>query len=129
MAINDNAVSKSGQPIIIKVLTNDSTGLTVQAVAVPKHGKVEIVNGEIRYTPNAGFRGKDRFQYTAVSSDGTQRVAEVVVDVRPTPSVLESLSLTGANSKQLAEWAIMIVGVGILLLVVTRRRKQRDISM
>ena len=68
-AKDDEAVTKTDAPITIDVLANDSdedgdalfaTGITQS----PAHGTVSIQSdGQVRYTPNAGFMGEDVLVY------------------------------------------------------------------
>ena len=53
----------------------------------PSHGTVTAENGEMRYTPDAGFAGDDTFQYSAGGPCGTITVTvEAAPAVTPTPS-------------------------------------------
>ena len=68
------------------VLANDTSNsgsgeLTITDVSAPANGTAEIVDGQIVYTPNPGFSGKDTFTYTITDSNGltTTATASVVV--------------------------------------------------
>jgi len=74
-------------PIIISVLENDvdgvGDGLEIVDVTQPEHGSVEIVDGEILYTPDPGYNGEDEFEYSIIDGNGFLSEAPVVVDVIP----------------------------------------------
>ena len=76
-ALRDEAAVRSGTKLLLPlggVLANDTDldgdALTVTAHTDPEHGTATVAaNGEVRYTPDAGFVGADEFDYTV--SDGT----------------------------------------------------------
>lgn len=82
---NDDLVQTAGSTIDISVLTNDiddgaPMALSVDSVAEPMHGFATVVGNQIRYTPQLGFYGNDRFTY--IITDGeTQAMGEVMVKV------------------------------------------------
>ncbi|MBF4601095.1 tandem-95 repeat protein [Frigoribacterium sp. VKM Ac-1396] len=65
------------------LLVNDlGTGLTLTSVGTPSHGTIVTQpNGSAVYTPDAGFSGTDRVEYTATDASGrsTKAVATIVV--------------------------------------------------
>ena len=72
---------------VLAVLAND-TGLgdgpiTFPIVTNPSNGTLEIVGGELRYTPVANFSGTDVFTYTIRDLDGQQANTAVFVTVTP----------------------------------------------
>ena len=79
VAIQDFATS-TGDSTVIAVETNDE-GLSLQIdnVSDPANGTAVIDSGAVRYTPDAGFYGLERFTYTlngaGGSSEGTVMVA------------------------------------------------------
>ena len=90
VAVNDVIVNaQQDSALNINVLANDSdadagTTLTIQSVAAPAHGSTSIVAGQVQYTPNAGFFGRDKFTYVISDGVGGTATATVTLDVRPT---------------------------------------------
>ncbi|MDX1547410.1 MAG: CHRD domain-containing protein [Rhodothermales bacterium] len=105
-AVADTVTLRINGTAEIAVLANDTDpegdALTVEALPVrPMHGQAEIIDGgtRIRYTPDAGFLGSDRFEYTV--SDGVPRGgaparAAVVLRVLPPDGAFEA-NLSGGN--------------------------------
>lgn len=88
MAGNDSASLQANQNATINVLANDtSEGGTLDTASIniaagPAHGTAAIANGQIVYTPTAGYSGSDSFQYSVKDNLGaTSNVATVSVDV------------------------------------------------
>ncbi|QFU76901.1 retention module-containing protein [Halioglobus maricola] len=86
-AIDDEATTDPGVPVVITVETNDifAEGEDVISITQPDNG-VAVLNGDdtVTYTPNDGFFGTDTFTYTATNPDGTQGdTAIVTVIVNP----------------------------------------------
>lgn len=84
VAADDAATTSEDTAVTIPVLTNDSDSdtatLTLQSVTQPANGAVQIVQGQVRYTPNPNFNGSETFTYTV--TDGTATAtANVVVTV------------------------------------------------
>ncbi|MDB6122210.1 MAG: sulfatase [Pedosphaera sp.] len=82
---DDFAITSMATPIMVNLLANDTDDglpapLTITSVSQPFAGNAVIVNGQIRYTPNAGFLGEDSFTYT-VSDGAAQSSAKVQVKV------------------------------------------------
>ena len=62
----------------------DRAGLRIRSFGQPEHGTVESDGeGELVYTPAAGFMGRDRFDYDAVDRRGKSASISVSLDVRP----------------------------------------------
>ena len=85
-AQDDSATTPLNTAVVINVLNNDSTNsgsgeLTISSVETPQNGTASIVNGQIVYTPNAGFTGTDRFTYTITDSNGETATATATVVV------------------------------------------------
>ncbi|MGF1547930.1 MAG: choice-of-anchor C family protein, partial [Thiotrichales bacterium] len=69
----DNDIDPDGDPITV-------TGIEVH----PTHGTVTIdAQGHFTYTPNAGFSGVDRFEYSISDGKGGCDVAKVTMTVAP----------------------------------------------
>ncbi len=89
VAANDTVtVDEDSGATVVNVLANDSTGpdtgetLTVTAVTQPANGTVELVGGEVRFTPAPDFSGTTSFTYT-VSDGALTATATVTVTVTP----------------------------------------------
>lgn len=85
---DDRAMTTKGTPVSVDVLANDSDPdgdpLTVGSVTQPDHGSSVIdPDDTITYTPEPGFTGRDRFEYTACDPGGLCGTATVHVRVRP----------------------------------------------
>jgi arylsulfatase A-like enzyme len=82
---DDHATTPRNTPVNIAVLANDvddgqPSPLSIVTVGAPQVGTALATNGQIRYTPNAGFLGEDSFTYTV--TDGAATVtAHVTVSV------------------------------------------------
>ncbi len=89
VAINDSATTITGQMVALDTLANDSDAdgdkLTITSVARPAHGTAEVVGGQIVYTPDHGFLGTERFQYTISDGKGNTATAIETVIVRAEP--------------------------------------------
>jgi len=89
---NDKAKTRVDRAVLINVLKNDldkdspiDPG-SLQITEPPSHGSVDLLaDGRIRYTPDAGFSGKDKFRYRlkdSVTGELSRRAAKVKVRVR-----------------------------------------------
>lgn len=88
VAQSDQAITESGQAVIINVLQNDSDPdgdvLTVTSVTQPPVGQVQIVSStQIQYQAPANFTGQVVFSYTISDGRGGTASAQVVVTVNP----------------------------------------------
>ena len=75
----------------LDVLGNDSSNsgsnqISITNVANPANGSASIVNGQIVYTPDAGFSGTDSFDYTITNSNGDTDTATATVTVNAAPN-------------------------------------------
>src|SRR5690606_33904088 len=59
----------------------DGDALEVVEVTAPAHGTAEVVDGQIRYEPEADYNGPDTFRYRVQDPDGAFAAAAVLVDV------------------------------------------------
>ncbi|MCH8830380.1 MAG: cadherin-like domain-containing protein, partial [Planctomycetes bacterium] len=95
-AQNDSVSTDEDNAVLIDVMANDSdpdgNALTIVSVTNGSNGSVVIVNGKIRYTPNANFFGTDTFTYTVGDGNGGTNTATVTVTVVAVPEIA---SLTG----------------------------------
>ncbi|GAA2503966.1 Ig-like domain-containing protein [Winogradskya humida] len=85
VATPDTAAAGAGTPVDIDVLANDTDAeneaLTLVSVSQPKHGTVKIVDGKVRYTPDAGYAGTDSFTYVVRDAAGGQSTGQISVTV------------------------------------------------
>ncbi len=97
--------TERGTAVVIDVTDNDSDPdedvLVPGALGQPTHGETAWVGGEIRYTPEPGFVGEDRFWYE-VCDASICTSALVTVTVNPgantTPVALDDLTSTPRNT-------------------------------
>ncbi|WP_299876309.1 Ig-like domain-containing protein [uncultured Cocleimonas sp.] len=83
-AANDSATTDEGKAVTINVLSNDDADASItRVVSNPSNGSATIVNGQIVYTPNAGFSGTDTFTYEVQDPQGNKTTATVTVTVNP----------------------------------------------
>jgi len=79
---DDTASTPQGQAVTINVLSNDDQDASIdRIVRQPNNGTARIVNGQILYTPAAGFTGTDSFTYEVIDPQGNKTVATVSVTV------------------------------------------------
>ncbi|MDG4548726.1 MAG: Ig-like domain-containing protein, partial [Rickettsiales bacterium] len=85
LAEDDTVTTDEDTPITIDVLSNDDDvdgdALTITSVSNPASGIAQIVNGQIKYTPNNNFNGTDTFTYTVSDGNGGTDTATVTVNV------------------------------------------------
>ena len=82
----DSARTRSGVPVVINVLANDSdpmgSALTLTGVSTPTTGTAVIAANKITYTPPASYVGTVTFTYTVSNGHGGPATATVRVTVR-----------------------------------------------
>ncbi|MGB7803822.1 Ig-like domain-containing protein [Buttiauxella sp.] len=81
--VADNATTHAGQSVSTDALTNDSFSnpdATITAITNGENGRVVLQNGQLIYTPRAGFVGTDTYTYT-VTSGGVSETTTVTVNV------------------------------------------------
>lgn len=86
VAANDAAtVNFDSVNNLINVLANDSDpdgdALVISGVSTPMHGSAQIVDGQVSYTPMAGYSGPDSFTYTIVDDNGGAATGTVSITV------------------------------------------------
>lgn len=85
----DTARTRSGVPVTISVLANDTDPdgdpIRVESVVAQPAAGIATVNddGTITYTPEAGFKGTDRFGYVIADQFGDRALGDVLVGVIP----------------------------------------------
>jgi hypothetical protein len=102
----DRAVSTpQNTPIEIALLASDPEGqpLVFQVTAAPANGALDpLGGGRFRYTPAAGFSGRDTFTFAASDGQVSSNSATVAVQVLPPPQseVAPLLGLATPGSKE-----------------------------
>lgn len=83
-AFDDEIYTTSGSSVEYNVLANDAYGKAANSVNIhqPQYGTLEVLSeGEVAYTPPAGFEGVDQFTYTSNSPGGQTETATAFVYV------------------------------------------------
>lgn len=93
---DDAAGTPGATAVLVDVLRNDPSDVTLDEVSAPGHGEAAVVDGQVRYLPDPAFRGTDTFTYT-VSLDGRSAWASVSVAVDN-----QAPRLKGTHLEQLA---------------------------
>jgi hypothetical protein len=124
IAKDDHRTTGEGQAINITVLSNDDPvhGAPVTALDVvsdPGHGTAKVHGHLIKYTPDAGFTGKDTFDYTYATPNGT---ATATVTVTIVPGAVGVLPDTGGGDVRLLGLGMLLVASGGWLMAEGRRR-------
>ena len=104
VAVADSASTNEGTPVLINVLANDTDVdgdlLAIASVGSAVNGIVQIENGQVRYSPNAGFIGSDSFNYWISDGAGGTAQASAAVTVEAASTQTTAVSVTfrqGAN--------------------------------
>lgn len=84
---DDVATTKEDRPVMVDVLANDSDveddELRIEAASIPSLGTAKVVAGtSIRYVPDPGRTGTDRFDYEVCDTGGACGFATVTVTIR-----------------------------------------------
>lgn len=87
----DTAQTSIDTPVTLNVLANDSDpeddDLSVTGITQPGNGSATFnANGQVQYTPAAGFLGSDTFTYTVTDSAGNSATGTVTVQVVEGPA-------------------------------------------
>jgi hypothetical protein len=86
-AIDDTALTNQDAPVLVDVLANDTgESLTITGFTDGANGTVQMVGGQLLYTPDSCFSGTDTFTYT-ISGTGTPD--ETVPGAIITPGVIK----------------------------------------
>ena len=90
IARTDLARTRSGVPVAIEVVANDSDPdgdiIAVENIRTqPTGGVARVEAGVVVYTPGDTFTGTDRFTYALVDAGGEIAIGEVLVGVMPLP--------------------------------------------
>jgi PKD repeat protein len=86
VAVNDQALTQVGTPVIIDVLGNDFDPdggvLDLIVSSLPRNGRLELLPTRVLvYTPFIGFSGVDRFEYRVTSGGRISAPATVEIQV------------------------------------------------
>jgi hypothetical protein len=113
VANNDSVTTPQDTPVTFNVLVNDSDPngdtLRVDGNAAAAHGTViiQLLTGDVTYTPNAGYSGPDSFTYVVRDSRGATDSATVTITVTPanaapvadaSATALQVISPNGSNA-------------------------------
>ncbi len=111
IAVDDMAATTEGVAVSISVLSNDADPdgdlLSIAMVGTPMNGTAEALQGQITYTPSAGFIGTDSFTYTV--SDGMETDDGLVTVT--VSNALDVLTLTSLNPEALGNFGVSTAGV------------------
>jgi PKD repeat protein len=124
-AQDDAATTSAGEPVTINVLSNDSDPdgdeIRVTDPGDPSNGDSDIVDGQVRYTPDEGFSGTDNFTYTITDDEGAtaQAVVTVTVNAAPSLGILEQPSEKARSGVRFDDQPIIQLrdGLGRSLLI------------
>ncbi len=120
-SINDSATTSYQTAITINVLSNDSDSdgsLNADSVTIassPANGTAEVLSdGQIRYTPNAGYSGTDTLQYTVEDNNGAvSQAATVSITVRAqvvtTPITPPPSDSGGGGGGSISLWMLLMM--------------------
>ena len=109
-AAADSAVLSWNSPATIDVLANDaasSGAVELDEVSTPGHGSASIVDGQVVYTPEAGYFGSDSLTYTVRATNGGATSSAIVA-----LTVEARLRLSGIASDSALASAQIIATVG-----------------
>ena len=85
VGVIDSIVLSNYLPTSLEVLANDSDvegdPLSIVGFGQAENGTVEIIDGQIFYTPDTGWVGEDTFTYTISDGNGGVTTVDVLVDV------------------------------------------------
>jgi hypothetical protein len=106
-ANEDEAATTADSSVVIDVLANDEDAdgtleaSTLRIQSAPQNGTARIrgEDGDVLYTPDATFQGRDRFTYTVADNDGlTSNAATVTVQVLPSNSAPVALAALSGDT-------------------------------
>lgn len=108
---DDKFYVRPGLTVSFNVLTNDLPTLELSSFTQPQKGTLtELSNGTFSYTPNANFKGVDKFTYTACFNDTayceTATVLMHVTDLEPESTVSYKLQTT-RDVPLVIEWPLI----------------------
>ncbi len=91
-AVDQTATTATDSPVVISVLTGaadpDGDAVSTASAATPANGTVVInTDGTVTYTPSAGFKGTDSFDFIVTDSKGGFDQAQATVTVTNAPPI------------------------------------------
>lgn len=105
-AENDSRTVPAGTPILIDVLSNDMSddgALNIIQFSQPANGSVAQAGGGLRYQPNEGFAGYDRFTYRVQNASGvTSATVLITVGNVPAQASMAPLAIVAMASASVA---------------------------
>ena len=128
VAGNDTANLAANQSVTINVLANDrSDGGTldtgsISIAAAPLHGTATVTNGQVVYTPTAGYSGSDTFQYSVKDNLGAASNAATVSIVVAAPPSSSSSGGSGSGGGGSMRFLDVFALAALLLVQLAMRR-------
>ena len=115
VAVDDSVTARSGASVSVQVVANDydpdGEAIALSAIGLPGHGSVDIGTASTAvYTPDPGYVGVDRFEYTIVDGNGTPASAVVVVELLP-PGSANKAPLGVADAAQTGPGVPVVIDV------------------
>lgn len=89
IAVADNYTTDEDTPLLMDILANDTdndNNIDISSISISSaasHGSLEIIDGQILYTPNANFNGSDNFEYQVCDATSLCATAPVSVTITP----------------------------------------------
>ncbi|MEV4277972.1 Ig-like domain-containing protein [Actinoplanes xinjiangensis] len=86
VARDDDAATLADRPVLIDVLANDTDDnpgqtLLLDTIGTPEHGTARRAGDRVRYTPPAGWSGRDHLRYAIRDDQGATAEATVTLTV------------------------------------------------
>ncbi|MEL6107216.1 MAG: carbohydrate-binding domain-containing protein, partial [Planctomycetota bacterium] len=101
LAADEFSIPEDAIAVPLAVQANDARSEFNVAIPVvtsePSNGSLELVDGDLFYTPNAEFIGNDLFQYDVASNNGSRVGLPVSVSITVNASHQQSQSLINPN--------------------------------
>jgi len=117
VANNESITTNFNTAAVISVLTNDTDNdgtldsSTVTVATKPAYGTTTVANnGQVTYTPNAGYSGADSFTYTVMDDDGaTSNIATISVTVNSESVTPPPPSSSGGGSSSFGLLLVLLM--------------------
>lgn len=117
---------------VLSIDLNLPGGSEATVSAQPCHGDLKIVRGTVVYTPTSTYAGEDAFTVTVTSADGVtsvrlMKLAVLGIEVsQPSGSAPNNLAFTGAQSLLLVAFALLLLLLGTLVTLRSRRSGKQE---